>query len=172
MRPHRERVLSLREIANFSCSCSLHSPSDAVHSFGIRGLTSRHPSVVDTAVMSPAGNGLAGLGSTHGARVIDSTPPTSTTSASPDSIVRDPIIAASRLEPQSRLTVVAGSVTGKAGQQHRHAADVAVVLAGAVGVAPDDITDVLGVEVRHRRQHATQGRGGEVVRRGRRTALR
>ena len=100
-------------MANFSCSCSLHSPSDAVHSFGILGLTSRQPSVVDTAVMSPAGNGLAGLGSTHGARVIDSTPPTTTTSASPDSIVRDPIIAASRLDPQSRFTVVAGSVTGR-----------------------------------------------------------
>ena len=91
----------------------MHSPSDAVHSAGIEGLTSRHPSVVDTAVMSPAGNGRAGLGSTHGARVIDSTPPTSTMSASPDSTVREPIIAASRLEPQSRLTVVAGSVTGR-----------------------------------------------------------
>ena len=34
---------------------------------------------------SPAGNALAGLGSTHGARVIDSTPPDTTTAASPDS---------------------------------------------------------------------------------------
>jgi hypothetical protein len=99
-------------MANFSCSCSLHSPSDAVHSAGIRGLTSRQPSVVDTAVTLPAGNGFSGLGSTHGARVIDSTPPTTTTSASPDSTAREPIIAASRLEPQSRFTVVAGTVTG------------------------------------------------------------
>src|SRR5690349_24864435 len=99
-------------MANFSCSCSLHSPSDAVHSAGIRGFTSRHPSVVETAVTLPAGKGLSGLGSTQGARVIDSTPPATTTSASPDSTVREAAIAASRLEPHSRLTVVAGTETG------------------------------------------------------------
>jgi hypothetical protein len=53
------------------------------------------------------------LGSTHGARVIDSTPPVSTTSASPDSMVRLAIIAASRLDPHSRLTVVPGTLTGR-----------------------------------------------------------
>jgi len=63
--------------------------------------------------MSPAGKGLAGLGRTQGARVIDSTPPTTTTSASPVSMAREPIIAASRLDPQSRLTVVAGTETGR-----------------------------------------------------------
>lgn len=43
---------------------------------------------------------------------MDSTPPVSTTSASPDSIVRLAAIAASRLEPHSRLTVVPGTLTG------------------------------------------------------------
>ncbi len=90
----------------------MHSPSDAVHSAGIRSLTSRQPSVVDTAVTFPAGNARAGLGSTQGARVIDSTPPATTTSASPTSIAREPCIAASREEPQSRLTVVAGTEVG------------------------------------------------------------
>ena len=52
------------------------------------------------------------MGSTHGARVIDSTPPASTTSASPDSIAREACIAASRDEPQSRFTVTAGTDTG------------------------------------------------------------
>ena len=88
------------------------SPSDTVHSAGMRSLTSRQPSVVDTAVTLPAGNARDGFGSTHGARVIDSTPPATTTSASPDSIAREPIIAASSEEPQSRFTVVAGTDTG------------------------------------------------------------
>ena len=60
----------------------------------------------------PAGNARDGLGSTHGARVIDSTPPATTTSASPVSMAREAIIVASRLEPQSRFTVVAGTLTG------------------------------------------------------------
>ena len=90
----------------------MHSPSETVHSAGIRSLTSRQPSVVETAVTLPAGNARLGFGSTHGARVIDSTPPATTTSASPDSTVRDARIAASRDEPHSRLTVVAGTETG------------------------------------------------------------
>ncbi len=97
---------------NSSRSCSLDSPSETVHSVGISRFTSRQPSVVDTAVTSRAGNARSGLGSTHGARVIDSTPPATTTLASPHSIARDADIAASRLEPHSRLTVLPGTVTG------------------------------------------------------------
>ncbi len=91
----------------------MHSPSEVVHSAGIRSLTSRQPSVVETAVTLPAGNARDGLGSTHGARVIDSTPPATTTSASPVSTMREAIIAASRLDPQSRLTLVAVTETGR-----------------------------------------------------------
>ena len=88
------------------------SPSETVHSAGIRSLTSRHPSVVETAVTLPAGNARDGLGSTHGARVIDSTPPASTTEASPASMAREACIAASSDEPHSRFTVTAGTETG------------------------------------------------------------
>ena len=98
---------------NRSASCSLASPSETVHSAGIRSFTSRQPSVVETAVTLPAGKARDGLGSTHGARVIDSTPPVSTTSASPDSMVREPAIAASSDEPQSRFTVTAGTDVGR-----------------------------------------------------------
>lgn len=46
------------------------------------GLTNRQPRLV--SAISPGGDhGWAGLARTHGARVIDSTPPATTTSASP-----------------------------------------------------------------------------------------
>ncbi len=70
------------------------------------------PRVVDTRVSFPAGKPIAGLGSTHGARVMDSTPPAITTCASPVATKRDAIIAASRLEPHSLLTVKPGTLTG------------------------------------------------------------
>ena len=43
-------------------SCSLASPSETVHSSGMFGLTSRQPSVVDTASTLPAGNARDRLG--------------------------------------------------------------------------------------------------------------
>ena len=55
---------------------------------------------------------LRRFGSTHGARVMDSTPPATTTSASPTSMLRDATIAASREDPHRRLTVVAGTDVG------------------------------------------------------------
>src|SRR3984893_3836741 len=98
---------------NFTWSNSLHSPSEAVHSTGMRSFTSRHPNVVDTAVVSPAGKPRAGFGRTHGARVIDSDPPATTMSASPAATARDAMIAASRLDPHSRFIVVAGIDVGR-----------------------------------------------------------
>ena len=89
------------------------SPSETVHSFGIAGLTSRQPSVVDTSAASPAGKPFAGFGTTQGARVIDSTPPATTISASPTSTIRDADITASRPEPHSRLIGVPGTETGQ-----------------------------------------------------------
>ena len=44
-------------------------------------------------------------------------------------------------EPHSRLTVEPGHLLGQAGQQQRHARDVAVVLAGLVGAAEDHVVD-------------------------------
>ena len=62
--------------------------------------------------MSPAGKGRSGFINTQGDRVMDSAPPAMTISASPVSMLREAIMVASRLEPQSRLTVVAGTLTG------------------------------------------------------------
>ena len=68
--------------------------------------------MVECIVWGERSNPRSGLGTTHGARLIDSTPPVSTSSASPDSIERLACMAASRLEPQRRLTVVPGTVVG------------------------------------------------------------
>ncbi|KFC52733.1 hypothetical protein GY12_01195 [Micrococcus luteus] len=75
-----------REMPKRSRSSSVASPSETVHSGGIASLIRRQPSVVFAAARSCRGNGRVVLGSTHGARDMDSTPPTSTTSASPTSI--------------------------------------------------------------------------------------
>ncbi len=139
------------------------SPSETVHSSGMFALTSRQPSVVDTASTLPAGNARDGFGSTHGARVIDSTPPVSTISASPVSIIREPPIAASSDEPQSRLTVEPGTDTGKPGQQGRHPGHVAVLLAGAVGVAEDHLLDRLRVQPGRAVADGAEDDGAEVV---------
>jgi hypothetical protein len=76
------------------------------------GLTSRQPRVVETRVSLPAGKARAGLSRTQGARLIDSTPAATVICASPVSTSREQIMAASRLDPQSRFTVVAGRLTG------------------------------------------------------------
>ena len=55
---------------------------------------------------------LSGLSRTQGARDIDSTPPTSTHDASPNSTIRLAWIAASSEEPHSRLTVAPGTLVG------------------------------------------------------------
>ena len=83
----------------------------------------------------------AGLCITQGARVIDSTPPATIRSASPARTAlggRDDRGQAARAEPVDR---VAGDGVGQAGQQHGHPGDVAVVLAGLVGGAEDDLVD-------------------------------
>ena len=93
-------------------SFSVLSPSEIVHWSGMFGLTMRQPRVVLCIVCGPAGKPFSGLRTTHGARLIDSTPPTRITSASPVSIARDACIAASRLEPHRRLIVVPGVEVG------------------------------------------------------------
>ena len=69
-----------------------------------RGLTKRQPSAVSCTSPGLA-HGVPGLAITHGARVIDSTPPATTTSASPDLIARAALAMAVSPEAQSRLTV-------------------------------------------------------------------
>jgi hypothetical protein len=70
---------------------SADSPLLITHSRGSAGLVIRHPIEVFQSVGLPeAGQGLDDFSSTYGARLIDSTPPASTISASPASIARDP----------------------------------------------------------------------------------
>src|SRR5690348_8911486 len=76
------------------------------------GLTMRQPRVVENISALPAGNGRLGLGTTHGARVIDSTPPAIITDASPTAMVRAAVTTASSPEAQSRFTVFPGTDGG------------------------------------------------------------
>ena len=95
-----------------AASFSALSPSEIVQRGSIAGLTMRQPRVVECSVSLPAGNARDGLRTTHGARVIDSTPPATTSAASSQRIARAAWIAASRLEPQRRLTVAPVTVVG------------------------------------------------------------
>ena len=70
----------------------------------IFGLTRRQPSVV-SATSAAAAHGRGLLGRTIGARVIDSTPPATTTSASPLRICWAAEATACRLLAHRRLTV-------------------------------------------------------------------
>ena len=79
----------------------------------MRGLTSRQPNVVEWSVSWPRGYAASGLVSTHGARLMDSTPPATVTAASPTAMARSPAITASSPEPHSRLTVAPGTDVGK-----------------------------------------------------------
>ena len=78
--------------------------------------------------------------------------------------MRDPIIAASRLEPQSRLTVVAGSVTGSPDSSTAIRPTLRLSSPAPFALPQYDVADVLRVEVRHRGQHPAHRRGGQVVR--------
>ena len=77
-----------------------------------RGLTKRQPMVVSNRgwVRSKA---TSALPSTRGARDIDSTPPATTSSASPARTARAAIVTASMPLPHSRLTVTPGTVSGR-----------------------------------------------------------
>ena len=100
----RSRICSARP--------SVDSPSEIVQRSGIRGFTSRQPSVVECSISSLRGKLFSGFASTHGARLIDSTPPVSTSDASPHSIARLPAIAASSDEAHRRFTVTPGIDVG------------------------------------------------------------
>ena len=73
----------------------------------------RQPSVVEWSSSWPLGYARSGFNSTHGALLIDSTPPATISEASPVSIARLAPIAASSPDPQSRLTVAPGTLVGR-----------------------------------------------------------
>ena len=78
----------------------------------MRGFTSRQPRVVECRVSCARVKPRSGFISTHGARLIDSTPPATQIEASPTAIARFASTAASMPEPQRRLTVAAGTLVG------------------------------------------------------------
>ena len=102
-----------RVIPCLSAISSADSPSGIVHCGSIAGLTMRQPRVVEYISVCPAGKGRSGLGSTYGARVIDSTPPASATDASPTAMARAAWTTASRPDAHSRFTVTPGTVVGR-----------------------------------------------------------
>ena len=77
-----------------------------------RGLTNRQPS--DESTISPGlPKARSGLARIHGARVIDSTPPAMTTSASPALIMLAVRCTAERPDAHNRLTVIPGTESGR-----------------------------------------------------------
>ena len=79
---------------------------------------------------------------TNGARLMLSTPPAMIRSASPPRIARAAIATASRPEPHRRFRVTPPELSGKPGEQPGHAREVAIVLAGLVGAAEDDVVEL------------------------------
>ncbi len=77
-----------------------------------------------------------------------STPPARTSSASPRRMARAAWPTASSPDAQSRFTVTPGTESGQAGEEHGHARDVAVVLAGLVGAAEDHLVERAPVHAR------------------------
>lgn len=103
---------SRRVMPSRAASSSAVSPIDRVVAAGKRGLVNRQPSGV--SYVSPGGaHGVPGLAVTQGARVIDSTPPATTRSASPALIVWAADATAVSPEAHSRLTVYPGTVWGR-----------------------------------------------------------
>ena len=100
---------------------------------------------------------------TNGARVMDSTPPPMNTSPSPTAIAWAAELIACSPEPHSRLTVRPPTSTGRPARSSGHPGDVAVVLAGLVGAAEDDVLDERRVDAGPVDDGAQDERG-EVVR--------
>ena len=106
--PQRKLVLLLARDAMHGTSFSVLSPREIVQARHLRvdhAPTERRGVSVSLA----AGNAREGFCRIQGERLIASPPPATTIVASPDSIARLPWIAASRLEPQRRLTVAPGT---------------------------------------------------------------
>ena len=144
-----ERSAKASSSSRVSCHCSATRSAvcgiDNVVSASKRGLGKRQP--IEVSYDAPGfANARLGFSVTHGARVIDSTPPATTRSASPAAIICRAVATAVSPEAHSRLTVKPGTESGKPGEQHGHPRDVAVVLAGLVGGAQHHLVDEGGVD--------------------------
>ncbi len=110
--PMANASCSSREIEYLSANTSAPSPSEMVHSPGIFGFTIRQPSAEFHICSCVVGYAFDGFNTTHGARVMLSTPQAIVMSASPTATVRDAPKIASMPLPHNRLTVAAGIVVG------------------------------------------------------------
>ena len=105
-----KRSWRTRGISRSSARFSAVMPSGSVWPRrSISGLVKRQPSVVSHAVWCP---GRVDLASASGARLIDSTPPPTNTSASPSITARTAWATASRPEPHRRFTVAPATSSG------------------------------------------------------------
>ena len=100
-------------MAELAFQAETEKPRRFAISAGMAGLTSRQPTVVECRVTSWWTWGRDGFMATQGARLIDSTPPAMTMSASPVAISRLAQATASRPDPHSLFTVRAGTPTGR-----------------------------------------------------------
>ena len=92
-----------------------------------------------------------------------STPPASTSSASPLAIARAAWPTASRPDAHSRFTVTPGTEAGRPDEQRRHARDVPVVLARLVGAAQDHLVERRPVDAREALDERADRQRREVV---------
>src|SRR3954453_18653493 len=118
----------------------------------MRGLISRQPSTVSATSGVPRGKPRSCFIITQGARLIDSTPPPSSRSPSPDLIERAAWFTASRPDAQGRFTVapevpLGGRARGQPGPPAGQPSHVAVPLAGPVGAAEVAVVDLAGRQV-------------------------
>ena len=129
-----------------TATCSAARPSGMVQFLGISGLTSRQPSAVDTA-FDLSWKARSARGSTNGAlrHAFDATRDHQVRVAGsdrPGGLHHG--FAAGGAQPVHGHT---GHARRQPGQQRDHPADVAVLLARAVGVAVDHVIDRGGVEL-------------------------
>ncbi len=149
---------------NSSATLSAVSGIESVPNFSrIAGLTNRQPMVVSWISVDRENADVA-LGMTNGARLMLSTPPASTRSASPERTAREAMAIASRLDPQSRFTVPPGAETGSPASSV--AIRATLRLSSPAWLAQPISTSSSSVPV-HRRQPAgelAEHVGGQVVR--------
>ena len=147
LRAERERVLILPGHRERSATFSPVSPIDSSGNISSsRGFGKRQPSVVSHTVWLPRGNAASGFAMTSGARLIDSTPPATTISASPASTAWEAETTAESPDAQSRFSVTPATESGRPGEERCHPRDVPVVLPGLVRAAEVDVFDRVAVD--------------------------
>ena len=113
-------------------------------------------------VCSPRGRPRSGFATTHGARLIDSTPPGQVEVALAELDGAGGGVDRLQAGGAEAVDRRPGDAGRQAGEQRRHPRDVAVVLAGLVGGAEVDVGDPLGVDAAAL-DHGADDVGGEVV---------